>query len=313
MSNFVVRRLLSVIPIALIVLVTVFLLLHIGPGDPAALIAGENATPAQIDQIRERLFLDRPLLEQLFLYLSHVVQLDLGQSVYSGLPVLSLIAQRIEPTAVLAVSTLILSVLIAVPMGVWAAWRAGSTIDTALIVASVLGFSVPVFVIGYVLVDIFALRAGWLPVQGYKPLSSGLWNCLRSIILPSVTLSFLFSALVARITRATMIEVLAEDYIRTARAKGAGNRRILVVHALKNIGVPVVTVVGTSFAALLGGVVITESVFNIPGMGRLTVDAILTRDYPVVQGVLIVFSFVLITVNLLVDLSYALFDPRVRQ
>lgn len=313
MSNFVVRRLLSVIPIALIVLVTVFLLLHIGPGDPAALIAGENATPAQIEQIRERLFLDRPLLEQLFLYLSHVVRLDLGQSVYSGLPVLSLIMQRVEPTAVLAVSTLLLSVLIAVPMGVWAAWRAGSTIDTALIVASVLGFSVPVFVIGYVLVDIFALRAGWLPVQGYKPISSGLWNCLRSIILPSVTLSFLFSALVARITRATMIEVLAEDYIRTARAKGAGNRRILVVHALKNIGVPVVTVVGTSFAALLGGVVITESVFNIPGMGRLTVDAILTRDYPVVQGVLIVFSFVLITVNLLVDLSYALFDPRVRQ
>lgn len=313
MSNFVVRRLLSVIPIALIVLVTVFLLLHIGPGDPAALIAGENATPAQIEQIRERLFLDRPLLEQLFLYLSHVVRLDLGQSVYSGLPVLSLIMQRVEPTAVLAVSTLLLSVLIAVPMGVWAAWRAGSTIDTALIVASVLGFSVPVFVIGYVLVDIFALRAGWLPVQGYKPMSSGLWNCLRSIILPSVTLSFLFSALVARITRATMIEVLAEDYIRTARAKGAGNRRILVVHALKNIGVPVVTVVGTSFAALLGGVVITESVFNIPGMGRLTVDAILTRDYPVVQGVLIVFSFVLITVNLLVDLSYALFDPRVRQ
>lgn len=313
MSNFVVRRLLSVIPIALIVLVMVFLLLHIGPGDPAALIAGENATPAQIEQIRERLFLDRPLLEQFFLYLSHVVRLDFGQSVYSGLPVLSLIVQRIEPTAVLAVSTLVLSVLIAVPMGVWAAWRAGSAVDTALIVASVLGFSVPVFVIGYVLVDIFALRAGWLPVQGYKPLSSGLWNCLRSVTLPAISLSFLFSALVARITRATMIEVLSEDYIRTARAKGATNGRILLVHALKNIGVPVITVVGTSFAALLGGVVITESVFNIPGMGRLTVDAIQTRDYPVVQGVLIVFSFVLISVNLLVDLSYSLFDPRVRQ
>lgn len=313
MSNFVVRRLLSVIPIALIVLVTVFLLLHIGPGDAAALIAGENATPDQIESIRERLFLDRPLYEQLLIYLSSVARLDLGQSVYSGFPVVDLILQRVEPTAMLAVSTLILSVLIAVPMGVWGAWRAGSTVDTLLIVASVVGFSVPVFVIGYVLVDVFALRLGWFPVQGYKPLSSGLLNCLRSITLPSITLAFLFSALVARITRATMLEVLAEDYIRTARAKGAGNSRILLVHALKNIGVPVVTVIGTSFAALLGGVVITESVFNIPGMGRLTVDAIQTRDYPVVQGVLIAFSFVLIAVNLLVDLSYALFDPRVRQ
>lgn len=313
MSNFVVRRLLSVVPIALIVLVTVFMLLHIGPGDPAALIAGENATPEQIRSIRERLFLDRPLLEQLYLYLSSIARLDLGQSVYSGFPVLGLILQRVEPTAMLAVSTLTLSVLIAVPIGVCGAWRAGSAVDTALIVASVIGFSVPVFVIGYVLVDLFALRAGWLPVQGYKPLSSGFWTTIRSITLPSITLSFLFAALVARITRATMLEVLAEDYIRTARAKGAGNVRILLVHALKNIGVPVVTVIGTSFAALLGGVVITESVFNIPGMGRLTVDAILTRDYPVVQGVLIVFSFVLILVNLLVDLSYALFDPRVRQ
>ncbi|MCM2294143.1 ABC transporter permease [Allorhizobium sp. BGMRC 0089] len=313
MSNFVFRRLVSVIPIALIVLITVFLLLHIGPGDPATLIAGENATPAQIEQIRERLFLDRPLWEQFFLYISHVARLDLGKSVYSGFPVLTLIMQRAEPTIVLAVSTLTLSVLIAVPTGVWAAWRSGSAVDTMLIIASVLGFSVPVFIIGYILVDVFALRAGWFPVQGYKPLSSGLWNCFRSILLPSVSLSLLFSALVARITRATMIEVLSEDYIRTARAKGAANGRILMVHALKNIGVPVVTVVGTSFAALLGGVVITESVFNIPGMGRLTVDAIQTRDYPVVQGVLIVFSFVLISVNLLVDLSYALFDPRVRQ
>lgn len=313
MSNFVVRRLLSVIPVALIVLVTVFLLLHVGPGDPAALIAGENATPAQIEEIRQRLFLDRPLIEQLFLYLSQVARLDFGESVYSGFPVLTLIMQRVEPTTMLAMSTLTLSVLIAVPSGVWAAWRAGSAVDTALIIASVLGFSVPVFIVGYLLVDIFALRAGWFPVQGYKPLSSGLWNSLRSLMLPSISLSLLFSALVARITRATMIEVLSEDYIRTARAKGAKNGRVLIVHALKNIGVPVVTVVGTSFAALLGGVVITESVFNIPGMGRLTVDAIQTRDYPVVQGVLIVFSFALISVNLLVDLSYALFDPRVRQ
>lgn len=313
MNNFVLRRFLSVVPVVLIVVITVFLLIHLGPGDPAALIAGENATTEQIEKIRQQLHLDRPLLEQLWLYFSDLARLDLGNSVYSGYPVLELIGQRVEPTVVLACATMFLSILLAVPAGVFAAWKAGTPIDTALIIASVIGFSVPVFVIGYVLVDVFALRLKWFPVQGYKPLSDGLFACLRSITLPAITLSFLFSALVARITRATMMEVLAEDYIRTARAKGAGQSRILIVHALKNIGVPVVTVIGTSFAALLGGVVITESVFNIPGVGRLTVDAILTRDYPVVQGVLLVFSFVLITINLLVDLSYGLFDPRVRQ
>jgi peptide/nickel transport system permease protein len=313
MPNFLIRRVLSIVPIVLVVVVTVFMLLHLGPGDPAALIGGENATAAQIEAIRQRLHLDRPLLEQLYLYLAQILRLDLGQSVYSGFPVTTLIAERIEPTAMLAIATLTLSVLIAVPMGTWSAWRAGSSVDTALILASVVGFSVPVFVIGYVLVDLLALRAGWFPVQGYKPLSTGVVNTLRSIALPSLTLSFLFAALVARITRATMLEVLTEDYIRTARAKGASDRRILAVHALKNIGVPVATVIGTSLAALLGGVVITESVFNIPGIGRLTVGAIKTRDYPVVQGVLLVFSFALILVNLLVDLSYALFDPRVRQ
>ena len=313
MNSFVFKRLLSVVPVVLVVLVTVFLLLHIGPGDPAAMIAGENATREQIEEIRQRLMLDRPLLEQLWLYLGNVASLNFGESVYSGFPVMSLILQRVEPTAILAIYTMVLSILISIPMGVWAAWRAGTTLDRALVIASVIGFSVPVFVIGYALVEVFALRLRWFPVQGYKSLADGFLACIRSLTLPAITLAFLFSALVARIARATMLEVLSEDYIRTARAKGARNRRVLIVHALKNIGVPVVTVIGTSFAALLGGVVITESVFNIPGMGRLTVDAILTRDYPVVQGVLISFSFVLIAINLLVDLSYALFDPRVRQ
>ncbi|MDR7127351.1 ABC transporter permease [Pseudotabrizicola sp. 4114] len=313
MQSFIIKRLLSVIPVVFIVLTTVFLLLHIGPGDPAALIAGENASRTQIEEIRQRLMLDRPLLEQFLIYLRNVTSLNFGESVYSGFPVGMLILQRVEPTALLALYTMTISVLISIPMGVWAAWRAGTTLDRTLVIASVIGFSVPVFVIGYALVDLFALRLRWFPVQGYKPLSGGFLASVTSLTLPAVTLAFLFSALLARITRATMLEVLSEDYIRTARAKGARNGRVLIVHALKNIGVPVVTVIGTSFAALLGGVVITESVFNIPGMGRLTVDAILNRDYPVVQGVLITFSFVLIGINLLVDLSYALFDPRVRQ
>ncbi len=311
--RFILGRLASVVPVALVVVITIFMLLHIGPTDPAAMMAGDNATREQIEAIRKSLYLDRPLLEQLWLYLKSLASLDLGTSVYSKRPVVDLIRLRLEPTIMLAVLTTFLSVLIAVPAGVLAAWRAGSLLDRWLMAGSVIGFSVPVFVIGYVLVQVFAIWLGWFPVQGYKPLAGGVWECLRSLALPSLALAFLFAALLARITRATMIEVLAEDYIRTARAKGARSPRILGVHALKNVGVPVVTVIGTSFAALLGGVVITESVFNIPGMGRLTVDAITSRDYPVVQGVLLVFSFTLIVINLLVDMSYALFDPRVRQ
>lgn len=313
MYRFVFGRILSVIPVMFTVLFVVFIIVHIGPGDPAGLIAGPNANAAQIEEIRQKLNLDKPLMEQFWIYFRDVLRFDLGRSVFSDRPVSWLIWQRVEPTLLLALTTTILSVLIAVPAGVFAAWRAGTIVDRTLSLASVAGFSIPIFVIGYVLVQLFAINLGWFPVQGYKPLSDGILQCLHSLALPTVALALLFSALVARIARASMLEVLAEDYIRTARAKGAGEMRVLGVHSVKNIGVPVVTVVGTSFAVLIGGVVITESVFNIPGMGRLTVDAILTRDYPVVQGVMLVFAGILILVNLLVDLSYAFFDPRVRQ
>lgn len=313
MSRFLLKRILSTIPVMLTVLVVIFMLVHIGSGDPAALIAGNNATPEQIDAIRKSLNLDKPLMEQFWLYFNDVMHADLGRSIASNRPVQWLIVQRIEPTVMLAFTTIFLSVMLAVPTGVLAAWRAGTVLDRLLSMASVAGFSVPVFVVGYALVQVFSIHLEWFPVQGYQPLAGGLWPCLRSLALPSMALALLFSALVARITRASMLEVLAEDYIRTARAKGASDLRVLLVHAIKNVGVPVITVIGTSFAVLLGGVVITESVFNIPGMGRLTVDAILTRDYPVVQGVMLVFSAVLICVNLLVDLSYSLFDPRVKQ
>ncbi|CAN7451323.1 ABC transporter permease [Bosea sp. LjRoot9] len=313
MARYLFSRLLATVPVMLTVLAIVFLLLHIGPGDPAAAMAGDNASPEQIMQIRQRLHLDQPLPIQFLIYLRQLAQFDLGVSVYSGRQISTMILQRAEPTLMLALTTSLLSVLVAVPAGVFAARRLGRATDYLVMGLSVAGFSVPVFVVGYALIQLFAIELGWLPVQGYRPLASGAWNTLRSLTLPTVALTFLFAALVARITRATMLNVLSEDYIRTARAKGVPDGRILTVHALKNIGVPVVTVVGTSFAALLGGVVVTESVFNIPGIGRLTVDAILARDYPVVQGVMLAFAFVLVLVNVLVDLSYALFDPRIRQ
>ncbi len=312
MARFLLWRLLSTVPVMLTVLVVIFLLLHIGPGDPAATLAGDNATPEQIAGIRARLHLDQPLIVQFAIYLRQVLSFDLGVSVFSNRPVTTLILQRAEPTLMLATTTTLLSVIVAVPAGIYAAKRVGRFGDYVVMGLSALAFSVPVFVLGYLLMQSFAISLRWLPVQGYRPLSAGLMACLTSLTLPTLALTCLFAALVARITRATMLDVLAQDYIRTARAKGAGRFRILIVHALKNIGVPVVTVVGTSFAALLGGVVVTESVFNIPGAGRLTVEAILTRDYPVVQGVMLVFAVILVGVNLLVDLSYTLFDPRIR-
>jgi peptide/nickel transport system permease protein len=232
--------------------------------------------------------------------------------VFSDQPVTHLIAQRLEPTIMLALMTTLLSVVISVPLGVVAAWKAGRWADRVAMGLSVAGFSIPVFVIGYGLMYVFSITLGWFPVQGYRPLQSGFLNCLTSLALPSVALSFVFGALVARVTRAAMLEILAEDYIRTARAKGARTVRILMIHALKNAGVPVVTVIGIGFVSLIGGVVVTESVFNIPGVGRLIIDAILHRDYPIVQGTLLMFGALLIVVNLLVDLSYGLFDPRVR-
>jgi peptide/nickel transport system permease protein len=237
---------------------------------------------------------------------------DLGVSIFTNLPVTHMIAQRIEPTVSLMSITLVLSLVVAIPMGVVAAWKNGTWIDRTLMVIAVLLFSVPVFVVGYVLAYAFALQLDWVPVQGYTPIASGLWPWFQNLILPSLALGGVYIALIARITRATMLEVLGQDYVRTAKAKGVDQRAILFVHALKNAAVPIVTIVGIGFASLIGGAVVTESVFAIPGLGRLVVDAILRRDYPVIQGVVLMFSFVYVLVNLLVDLLYTLFDPRIR-
>jgi peptide/nickel transport system permease protein len=312
MLSYVIRRILSTIPVVLLVALFVFSLLYIAPGDPAAIIAGDQATPQDVERIRASLGLDRPFLIRFGDWFWHILHGDLGTSIFTNLPVTHMIAQRIEPTVSLMLLTLILSLSLAIPMGVIAAWKHGSWIDRAVMMTAVFGFSTPVFVIGYLLAYIFALRLNWLPVQGFTSIDQGLWPFLRSLILPSVALGLIYIALIARITRATMLDVLAQDYVRTAKAKGVGQRGVLFIHALKNAAVPIVTVVGIGFAALIGGAVVTESVFAIPGLGRLTVDAILRRDYPVIQGVVLLFSFLYVLINLVVDLLYTVFDPRIR-
>lgn len=312
MLAFIVRRIITTIPVMAFVALFVFSLLYIAPGDPAAIIAGDQASPADVERIRQSLGLDRPYLIRFGEWFFRVLQGDLGTSIFTSLPVTQLIAQRIEPTLSLMVLTLIFAVVIAVPLGVVAAWKAGTWVDRAVVGFAVFGFSVPVFVIGYLLAYIFALKLDWVPVQGYTPISEGIWPWFKNLILPSITLGTVYIALIARITRATMLEVLQQDYIRTARSKGLAQNNVLYLHALKNAAVPVITIIGIGVALLIGGAVVTESVFAIPGLGRLTLDAILRRDYPVIQGVVLIFSFVYVLVNLAVDLIYTLVDPRIR-
>ncbi|HSV23708.1 MAG TPA: ABC transporter permease [Xanthobacteraceae bacterium] len=312
MLTYVIRRILATIPVMAIVALFVFSLLYIAPGDPAAVIAGDQATPADVERIRASLGLDRPFLVRFGEWVWQILNGNLGTSIFTNLSVAAMIAQRIEPTLSLMVVTLVFAVSIAVPIGVVAAWKADTLIDRAIMTFAVLGFSVPVFVVGYLLAFLFALQLDWLPVQGYTQLSEGLWPWFENLILPAIALGCVYIALIARITRAAMLEVLQQDYIRTARAKGIGQTGILFVHALKNAAVPIVTVIGIGIALLIGGAVVTETVFAIPGIGRLTVDAILRRDYPVIQGIVLLFSFVYVLVNLLIDLLYIVLDPRIR-
>ncbi|MDX2103600.1 MAG: ABC transporter permease [Alphaproteobacteria bacterium] len=312
MASYLLRRLFAVIPVMVVVAITVFLLLRLAPGDPAAIIAGDEARPEDIANVRRMLGLDQSLLTQFVLWVGRLLQGDLGTSIFSNLPVTTLIAQRLEPTLALTVTTLIVAVGTAIPLGVLAAWQARTIIDRVVMIIAVLGFALPVFVFGYVLIWLFAVERDWLPVQGYRPIAEGLGEWARSLVLPSIALGLTYMALIARITRAAMLEVLDQDYIRTARAKGLSTRRTLLLHALKNAAVPILTVIGIAIALLISGVVITETVFNIPGLGRLTVDAILKRDYPIIQGLIIVFAGVKVLVNLLIDISYAAFDPRIR-
>jgi peptide/nickel transport system permease protein len=312
MFAYIIRRILATIPVMAVVAIFVFALLYLSPGDPAAIIAGDTATVDDIARIRAHLGLDRPVYIQFGTWVWRLLHGDLGISIFTNLPVMKLIEQRLEPTVALSLATLLVSIVVAIPMGVLAAWNAGTWIDRLVMVFAVVGFSVPVFVLAYILIYVFAIWADVLPVQGYVSITQGFRPFLSHIILPSIALGMIFAALIARITRASMLDVLAQDYIRTAQAKGLSSEQVLIGHALKNAAVPIVTIIGIGVALLIGGVVVTETVFAIPGLGRLTVDAILRRDYPIIQGVILIFSAAYVLVNLLVDLSYTLLDPRIR-
>ena len=312
MGAYILRRVIATIPVMGIVAIVVFLMLRLTPGDPAAVIGGDNASPEDIENIRASLGLNQPIVYQFFTWLGGILTGDFGQSFFFKKRVTELVLDRIEPTLALALFTTIIAVAVAVPLGILAAAKRGSLLDRLVMGFSVLGFSVPVFVIGYAIDYLFAIQLGWFPVQGYQRLADGFGGFLWRLVLPSVTLAIVYIALIARMTRTSLLEVLGEDYVRTARAHGLGRTAVLVQHALPNAAVPIVTVIGLGIAVLIGGVVVTESVFAIPGLGRLTVDAVLARDYPTVQAVILLFSVVYVLVNLLIDIAYTALDPRIR-
>jgi peptide/nickel transport system permease protein len=312
MLGYLLRRVLAAIPVMGVVALVVFLLLRLTPGDPAAILAGDTATPAQLERIRASLGLNEPLYVQFFTWIGKLLHGDLGVSLISNVPVMKMIGQRIEPTISIALATIILSVLIAVPLGVVAAWKQGTWIDRFVMGLSVLGFSVPVFVIGYVLIQVFALDLRWLPVQGFKSITAGFGPFLERLVLPTLALSFIYVALIARMTRASMLDVLGEDYVRTARAKGLAERGVIYRHALRNAALPVLTVTGLSLGFMLSGAIIIETVFSWPGLGRLIVQAVPGRDFPVIQAGVFVFAVIFAGVNFVVDVLYTVLDPRVR-
>ena len=312
MLAYVVRRLVATVLVMTFVAFFVFSLLYLTPGDPAATIAGDLATADDIARIHRQLGLDDPFLVRFGHWAWGVLQGDLGTSIFTNLPVTTLIGQRVGPTVSLTIMALITTLSFAIPLGVIAASKVGSWIDRLVMVVAVLGFSVPSFVLAYIAILCFSVWLDWLPVQGYASLSEGFAPFIEHLILPSIVLGLIYGALIARITRAAMLEVLSQDYIRTAQAKGLTEGKVLAGHALRNVAIPIVTVIGSGIALLIGGVIVTETVFAIPGIGRLTVDAILRRDYPIIQGVTLVLSAVYVVINLLVDVSYTFFDPRVR-
>ncbi len=312
MPTYIAKRVLATLPVMLLVALFVFSLLYLAPGDPAAIIAGDQASPEAINRIREALGLDRPFVVRFLEWIGRFLSGDLGMSIFSQQPISTLILQRLQPTLSLMAMTMVLSLLIAIPLGILAAWKKGTIIDRGVMLFSVFGFSVPVFVVGFLATYIFSLQLKWLPVQGYSPLSQGFGPFVRSLILPSLTLGCVYMGIIARITRATMIEVLSQDYIRTAKAKGLATFPILFSHGLRNAAVPITTTVGMGVAFLIGGSVVVETVFSIPGLGRLTAEAILKRDYPIIQSMVLLFSVAYVMVNLIVDILYTIFDPRIR-
>ena len=312
MTGYIVRRVLATIPVLVVVALVVFALIRFAPGDPAAIIAGQESTQEEVEGIRRQLGLDRPLPVQLGIWFRDILQGDLGQSILSKHEVSELIVQRVVPTLSLAVLTEIFALVVAIPIGVLAAWKANSWIDRVVMVFATLGFSIPVFWLGFILIFFFAVKIPLFPAAGYIAPSEDFFSYLHRLALPALATGVIIMALIARMTRATVLETLREDYVRTARSKGLSENIVLIRHALRNAALPIITVIGLGVAALLSGLVVTESVFGIPGLGRLLLNAIVSRDYPIIQGTILIISVVYVIINLLVDISYAFFDPRVR-
>jgi peptide/nickel transport system permease protein len=312
MWRYIVMRLLAAIPVILVVGVITFSLLHVAPGDPAAIIGGDEATPETLARIRRELGLDRSIPVQFVNWVGDLLRGDLGTSIFSRRPITSLMRPRLEPTLSLGVQVIILSTLLGVSMGVIAAWKAGRRLDRIVMLFAVLGFSTPGFWLAFLLIWGMAVNLRWFPVLGYSPLSEGLLKHLHSMFLPVLVNSVLSSAFISRITRSAMLEVLREDYIRTARAKGLGELLVYMRHAFRPASIPVVTVIGAAIASLATGFVITESIFAIPGLGRMLIDAITRRDYPIIQAMLMVVATFYVFVNLVIDVIYAYLDPRIR-
>lgn len=313
MKRYIIQRVLATIPVMFIVGSVVFFIMHLTPGDPATIMAGDLAEPEQIEKIRAKMGFDKPLITQYRLFFWDIARGDLRHSIFSDFPVTTLVKQRIEPTVTIAILGEGLAVLLGVPAGVLAAWRSNTLVDRTIMVFAVLGLALPSFWLGFNLIWLFAIKAQWLPAVGFVPFGEGdLVGWARSLVLPCVTIGAIIAALIARMTRSSMLEVLREDYVRTARAKGLAENVVLIRHALRNAALPIVTIIGLGFAGLLSGLVITEQVFAIPGIGRLLVDGVVKRDFPVIQGVILITAGMYVLLNLLVDLTYGYFDPRVR-
>lgn len=312
MTRYVLRRLVALIPVLLVVGVVVFSLVHLTPGDPAAVILGDNATPEQVRQLRHELGLDAPLYRQFVHWFGDAARLQFGQSLFLGRPVTRALLDRAQPTGLLTLYALVVATVIGVPAGIVAALRRNTLLDRALMMIAISGIAVPSFVLGILLILLFAVVLHWLPAGGYVPLTTDPGKHFRTMVMPAFSLGFASAALLARIVRSSMLDVLREDYVRTAYAKGLRTRAVVVRHALRNALIPVVTVIGLSLGGLLSGAVVTETVFNLPGMGQLVVQSVLRRDFPVIQGAVMVTATVYLLVNLVVDVLYVYLDPRIR-
>src|SRR5690625_4088605 len=310
--SYIVKRILSLIPVLFVVSIVIFMLVHITPGDPASVMLGVDATQEQLAELRQEMGLDLPIYQQYFNWVGGVFQGDFGVSYFMKEPVTQSIFSHIGPTLSLAIIAQTITILIAVPLGIAAANRRGTMADQSIMGVSLLGMSIPSFLLGLFLILLIGVKLGWLPVAGYQPLSSGLWNHIKYLIMPAISLGAIQAALVARMTRTSMLEVLNTNFIKTAQAKGVKKRAIVYKHALRNAFLPILTVIGQTFGVLVAGAVVTETIFNIPGIGQLIINSVERRDYAVIQGVVLFVTLSYVLINLVIDLLYGFVDPRVR-